>query len=55
MQLENYREIEKAAHSKKFMSIAGSVLTTSPVARNNNGVALHESNPQSATAYSFER
>ena len=37
------------------MSIAVSVPTTSRVARNSGGAARHESNPQSATAYSSVR
>jgi hypothetical protein len=37
------------------MSIAVSVLTTKQVARNNCGGVRQDSNPQSATAYSFGR
>lgn len=46
---------QRAAHNKNYMSIAVSVLTTSRIARNNNGAARQESNPQSATAYSSVR
>jgi len=37
------------------MSIAVSVQNWKFTARNNGGAARQESNPQSATAYSFER
>jgi len=40
---------------KKYMSFAVSVLTTRQVSRNNGVGAWQESNPQSATAYSFDR
>ena len=46
---------QRTAHNKNYMSIAVSVLTTSRIARNNNGAARQESNPQSATAYSSVR
>ena len=45
----------RPTHNKNYMSIAVSVLTRSCVARNNGGVARHESNPQSATTYSVPR
>jgi hypothetical protein len=45
----------KTPYNKNYMSIAVSVLKTSQVARNNGSAARQESNPQSATAYSFGR
>ena len=41
----------KAAHNKKYMIIAVSVLIAEFTARNNGGAARQESNPQSATTY----
>ena len=41
----------KAAHNKKYMTIAVSVQTCWFSARNNRGGVRQESTPQSATAY----
>jgi len=46
---------EKTPYNKNYMSIGVSVRTTKFAARNNSRGVRQESNPQSPTAYSFER